>query len=373
MSTSHNARRAWGTSLVSLSALALMVPGAATATDTMRSGAGGNGESTLRANVAAYNVCGHGCLPTTEICEDTIGRDCATKLKPWGDSRAGSVAENVADSGVDIVATQEIGNNATPTQPGVDVESFRAPLTEAMESHGYAEAPADYAGATHPTKGYPLQSGAGRFTYYDTDRFSHTDEHGDDLPHGLFWMPDSTEIYGKTATWNVLRDTSSGDELVVVNVHLEFRNGDAVDPNGWERDWDKVRYNDAKRIIHHVTEENEATEGLPAVFAGDMNSDSRADGASPYDAFREAGFVDTCRASPNRHRVNDEYRSFNGGEIPIPKGEDENIDFVFAPNRSKIHEWRLHPETTADSGDVWDLIESDHNMIDATLDLPVRE
>ena len=50
---------------------------------------------TIDVRVGTYNVCGHGCLPTTAICEATIGRDCATKLRPWAEGRAAAVARRV--------------------------------------------------------------------------------------------------------------------------------------------------------------------------------------------------------------------------------------------------------------------------------------
>lgn len=322
----------------------------------------------LDVRVETYNTCGHGCLPTKADCEAVIGRDCATKLEPWADGRAAKVADDVSASRADVVATQEIGNNATPTQPGVDVESFRAPLTAAMAARGYAEAPADYAGTRHPTAGYPLKSGAGRFTYYDASRFSHLDGHGRALPHDLLWLPDSTEIYGKTMTWNTLRERATGARFVVVNMHLEYRAAGATDPNGWTKDWDKVRYEDARRTVRHLTKDNAATRNLPVVFAGDMNSDARTAGASPRAAFADAGYADAHDTA--EQRSGEEYRSFNGGAIPLPKGDDK-IDHVFVKNGTPVRDWTLVPQTRATAGEPRDLLRSDHNQTFATVRLPV--
>jgi hypothetical protein len=94
-------------------AVALLV--LANASAAMAAGAGkDNGRArSIDVRVGSYNVCGHGCLPTKEECERVIGRDCATKLKPWADGRAAAVAEDVDAAGLGVVATQEIGNNPT--------------------------------------------------------------------------------------------------------------------------------------------------------------------------------------------------------------------------------------------------------------------
>ncbi|MFY0407587.1 endonuclease/exonuclease/phosphatase family protein [Solicola sp. PLA-1-18] len=320
---------------------------------------------TIDVRVGTYNVCGHGCLPTKAICEATIGRDCATKLPSWAEGRADDVAERVARHHLGVVATQEIGNNPTPTQTGVDVESFRAPLTRAMQRRGYAEAPADYAGTRHPVQGYPLRSGAGRYTYYDAKRYSHRDERGRDLPHDLLWLPDSTPIYGKTMTWNVLRERRTGARFVVVDLHLEYRKNGATDPNGRTKDWDRVRYDDATRTIAHVTRDEPATRGLPVVFAGDMNSASTADGASAVDAFADAGF-DDAEAVARRHRHR-ELASFNGGTVPLPEGG--KIDHVFVERGTVVRAWAVVPETRRTSGTAWELLDSDHNLVHADVRL----
>ncbi|NUS58135.1 MAG: hypothetical protein HOV66_25280, partial [Streptomycetaceae bacterium] len=316
--------------------------------------------------IATYNTCGHGCLPTTQACVDTIGRDCATKLEPWADGRAARVADDIVRARAGVVVTQEIGNNPTPTQPGVDVESFRAPLTKAMSARGYAEAPADYAGTRHPQEGYPLKSGAGRYTYYDARRFSHLDERGRALPHDLLWLPDSTEIYGKTMTWNTLRDLRSGMRFVVVDMHLEYRKNGATDPNGWTKNWDEVRYLDARRTAEYLTRDNAYTRRLPIVFAGDMNSASKEDGHSAYDAFSDVGYADSFEAAPANRRTGAEYASFNGGKIPLPRSEDK-IDHIFVRNGTRVLQWTLVPQTTAQAGEPRDLLRSDHNMVHATV------
>ncbi|WP_329520935.1 endonuclease/exonuclease/phosphatase family protein [Spirillospora sp. NBC_01491] len=349
-----------------LAALAALQP--ATASASAPAGAAGRGgpqRPPMQLRMESYNTCGHGCLPTKEACEATIGRDCATKLEPWADRRAAKVADDIAATRADVVATQEIGNNATPAQPGVDVESFRAPLTKAMKARGYAEAPADYAGTRHPQYGYPLKSGAGRFTYYDARRFSHLDEHGKALPHDLLWLPDSTEIYGKTMTWNTLRERSTGARFVVVDMHLEFRANGATDPNGWTKNWDEVRYADARRTAEYLTRDNPATRRLPVVFAGDFNSGSKADGASAYDAFADVGFADAYELAAPQHRTGAEYASFNGGKIPMPSGE--KIDHVFVKAGTPVRQWTLVPQTTAQSGEARDLLRSDHNLMHTTV------
>lgn len=349
-------------------ALALLGGPAATASDQDdlgQNGQHGSSARTVEVRVGTYNVCGHGCLPTKEECERVIGRDCATKLRPWAEGRAADVAQDIDDAGLGVVATQEIGNNATPTQTGVDVESFRVPLTAALKEHGYAEAPADYAGTRHPEKGYPLKSGAGRFTYYDAERYSHLDKQGRELPHDLLWLPDSTEIYGKTMTWNVLREKKSGARFVIVDMHLEFRKNGATDPNGWTKNWDEVRYADAKRTAEELTLRNKHTRNLPVVFAGDMNSGNDAEGASAIDAFGDLGYVSSHDIA--ERRTGDEYASFNGGKIPLPLGE--KIDHLFVRKGTKVSEWVQIPQTTATEGPQAELLRSDHNLSYATVRL----
>jgi endonuclease/exonuclease/phosphatase family metal-dependent hydrolase len=353
--------------LVTGVALALTLLGG-TGAVAAEQGSGGAQETAGRAvevRVGTYNVCGHGCLPTKEECERVIGRDCATKLRPWAEGRAAAVAEDIDEAGLGVVATQEIGNNATPTQPAVDVESFRAPLTAALEARGYAEAPADYAGTRHPTQGYPLKSGAGRFTYYDASRYSHLDRRGRELPHDLLWLPDSTEIYGKTMTWNVLRERRSGARFVVVDMHLEYRKNGATDPNGWTKNWDEVRYADARRTAEELTLRNRHTRNLPLVFAGDMNSGTDAEGASAVDAFADVGFADAFAVADRRS--GEEYKSYNGGKIPLPLGE--KIDHLFVRNGTQVREWVQIPQTTETTGAPADLLRSDHNLSYATIRL----
>lgn len=357
--------RRWTRVAVPLAAT-LLVLGNVSAAAAAGNGNGRGGRArAIEVRVGSYNVCGHGCLPTKEECERVIGRDCATKLKPWADGRAAAVAEDIDAAGLGVVATQEIGNNPTPTQAGVDVESYRAPLTAALAQHGYAQAPADYANARHPWYGYPLESGAGRFTYYDASRYSHLDEHGRELPHDLFWLPDSTEIYGKTMTWNVLRDRATGVRFVVVDMHLEYRKNGATDPNGWTKNWDQVRYGDARRTAEELTLHNPQSRDLPIVFAGDMNSGSTADGASAVDAFSDVGFVDAHAVAA--HRVGDEYASFNGGKIPLPAGE--KIDHIFVRKGTPVRDWVLIPQTTETSGAPAELLRSDHNLSYANVRL----
>ncbi|WP_019548358.1 hypothetical protein [Streptomyces sulphureus] len=357
-----------GTASTAALLLAPAVPAAARAAQPQGQSQGKNRPRAFEVRVATYNTCGHGCLPTKAECEAVIGRDCATKLKPWAGGRAAKVAHDIARTRAGVVATQEIGNNATPTQPGVDVESFRAPLTRALHRLGYAEAPADYAGTRHPWKGYPLKSGAGRFTYYDASRFSHLDRRGRPLPHDLLWLPDSTEIYGKTMTWNTLRERRTGARFVVVDMHLEYRKNGATDPNGWTKDWDKVRYVDAKRTISHLTRHNPATRNLPIVFAGDMNSEGRDPKASAYAAFGEAGYVDSLAVA--RRSVGQGFASFNGGEIPLPRREGK-LDYVFVARGTEVRNWTLVPQTLAPAGPPRILLRSDHNLVHTTVRLPV--
>lgn len=349
-------------------ALALLGGPAAAASEQDEQGQNGRHGAagrTVDLRVGTYNVCGHGCLPTKAECERVIGRDCATKLRPWAEGRAADVAADIDAAGLGVVATQEIGNNATPSQPAVDVESFRAPLTAALKEHGYAEAPADYAGTRHPEKGYPLKSGAGRYTYYDASRYSHLDKRGRELPHDLLWLPDSTEIYGKTMTWNVLREKKSGARFVVVDMHLEYRKNGATDPNGWTKNWDEVRYADARRTAEDLTLRNKHTRNLPIVFAGDMNSGSTAEGASAIDAFSDVGFTDAHAAADRV--TGDAYASYNGGKIPLPLGE--KIDHLFVRNGTPVSEWVQIPQTTATEGPQADLLRSDHNLSYATVRL----
>ncbi|QVQ50837.1 hypothetical protein J4H86_18480 [Spiractinospora alimapuensis] len=322
---------------------------------------------TVDLRVATYNTCGHGCMPTPAECDVTLGRDCPTKLAPWTDERAASAADDVVDSELDIVATQEIGNNPVPQVPDVDIETFRVPFTEAMEERGYAEAPAEYEDARHPRHDYPLRSGAGRYTYYDAERFSHLDTEGKELPHDLFWLPDSTEDYGKTVNWNILRELETDTRVVVVNMHLEYRSGDAEDPNGWARDWDTVRFDDARRTASHITQQNPATRNLPVIFAGDMNSSSTEAGTSPYAAFRDLGFDNARDLAPEDERSGEHLASYNGGKIPLPEGDQ--IDYVFVEEGTTVLDWALVPQTEATSGEQSELLRSDHNMVYATLSL----
>lgn len=339
--------------------LALIVPAA-----------GADPHTNVDLRIAAYNTCGHGCMPTPQECEVTLGRDCPTKLASWEDERAGAVADDIVASDLDIVATQEIGNHPGPGTPDVDVETFREPFSAAMAQRGYTEAPADYAEAQHPEDGYPLQSGAGRFTYYDADQFSHLDSEGEELPHDLFWLPDSTEDYGKTMNWNILRDLDTDARFVVVNMHLEFRSGDATDPNGWARDWDTVRFDDTRETASHITEDNAQTRDLPVVFAGDMNSAGTEAGISPYAAFEDAGYSDTRELADEEDRSGQQWASYNGGNIPLPEGDQ--IDFVFVEDGTSVHDWTLVPQTEAESGEPSELLRSDHNMVYATVSLDAK-
>ena len=99
-----------------------------------------------------------------------------------------------------------------------------------------------------------------------------------------------------------------------------------------------------------------------------MNSDSSEAGASPHAAFADAGFVDTFDQAG--HRSGEEYRSFNGGEIPLPRG-DSRIDRVYVRNGTPVRDWTLVPQTDAPQGEPRDLLRSDHNQIHTTVRLPV--
>ena len=171
--------------------------------------------------------------------------------------------------------------------------------------------------------------------------------------------------------WAELRQLSTGQRFMFSNLHTV----------GKDKDY-KIKNEQAKRALAEVKAHN--AENLPMIAVGDWNS-SRFEKPSngPYDVYVKAGLVDPLggrykthapKGATVEHTVRTWLNSSNGDwdrTAPNHKswGLGSYIDYILT-TKMRVSEW----ETVANldkNGKYIGTIPSDHNMIRATVWLPV--
>jgi endonuclease/exonuclease/phosphatase family metal-dependent hydrolase len=162
---------------------------------------------------------------------------------------------------------------------------------------------------------------------------------------------------GHFAAYQVLQDTQSGAQFLMVAPHLIVGNGAAMD---------QAREDETNSMLTQAAAFDQA-DALPIVYAGDFNTDITPAHAfdGPGIAMRAARVNDAYDVAQTQ--INTMYNSANGYfRKPPPFGD--HIDYVFAPLGVAVESVRLLLNLSG--GKFVGVIPSDHNPVLATLDIP---
>ncbi|HTW21882.1 MAG TPA: endonuclease/exonuclease/phosphatase family protein [Mycobacteriales bacterium] len=159
------------------------------------------------------------------------------------------------------------------------------------------------------------------------------------------------------AAYQVLQNTSTGAQFLMVAPHLEVGTG---------RSYDENRKAETESMVAQA-EAYDADLGLPIVYAGDFNSDTDKyhtfDG--PSEVMRADHIDDAFDVAQSR--TNAKYNSSNG-YFRKPPAFGYHIDYVFASPGIAVQSWKLVIDLT--HGEFKGVIPSDHNPIVADLQIP---
>ena len=136
------------------------------------------------------------------------------------------------------------------------------------------------------------------------------------VEHGDFWLSPTPDVVAsrgwdaalpRMCTWAVLRDRTSGAELLAMNTHFDHRGAEA-------------REQSARVIVARAAERAD----LPLVLTGDLNA---GESSAPLDVLRAAGLRDTFRdLHPSAEDVGT-FHGFRGGT------GGAKIDYVLVDGR----------------------------------------
>lgn len=172
--------------------------------------------------------------------------------------------------------------------------------------------------------------------------------------------------------WAELRQLSTGQRFMFSNLHTV----------GTDKDY-KIKNQQTTVALAQLEAHN--PDDLPMIAVGDWNS-SRFEKPSngPYDVYVKAGFVDPLggkyrthepKGATVEHKIHTWLNSSNGGWARTAPGHKSwglgsYIDYILT-TKMRVSEW----ETVArldKSGQLVGIIPSDHNMVRATVWLPVE-
>jgi endonuclease/exonuclease/phosphatase family metal-dependent hydrolase len=281
-------------------------------------------------NVATFNV----RTATEEV-----------KGHSWG-SRVGEVASRIRESGADVVAVQEAGENGshydTVVYTGSDGQKHKK-----RDYYWQFEELRDKVGAPYQlvdTEEYSTGVGKeGTRILYNADKFSVLDK-------GVF-APSAVTKYLRYVPWALLQNKTTGKQVYVISAHLDPRK-DKAGSNALYN----LRIKQVKTIIDKAR--TFKARGIPVVLAGDLNSNIYSSPNNGVDyKLLYAGFYD---AYATRNVVNPYRVTYNG--FVRSKQSASRTDYIFtfgAPQGSyKYTNW------IGKVGGEWP---SDHNMQSAVV------
>lgn len=158
-------------------------------------------------------------------------------------------------------------------------------------------------GRYHLTRTTPYFTPSGQDTriLYDTTRLRMTSTCSQSVPSCYISLPDGKHRH--VAAYARFQDIASGQSFYFVSAHLTPGNNATTDAL---RGRQAQAMNDGIRAVDR--------EGLPVVFASDVNSGQLSAGVdAPHTALSKAGWYDTQAAA---HRVNVQYNSVNAYKLP---------------------------------------------------------
>jgi endonuclease/exonuclease/phosphatase family metal-dependent hydrolase len=177
--------------------------------------------------------------------------------------------------------------------------------------------------------------------------------------------------------WAIFEEIDTTKRFFFANTHLE----PTADTSGQTR-FANLRITQAKEILATIDARN--PDRLPTFIVGDLNSSKRSIPTNgPYDAFLGAGYVDplgnfyastyTTQGATVENRIRTNFASYNGFRRLAPSVgwiNAANIDYILTSPGVRVAEWETSVNIDAD-GNFIGRIPSDHNLLRATVQLPV--
>lgn len=281
--------------------------------------------SQLKLSVMTYNL--------LEMTADGHAEGDGT-IAPWSQRVLGAVAL-IHKADPDVIAVQEgwpwVGATRGPRQVDSLVTALKGEYTLA---------------STEVPPSQPHYFRTGDYILYKTSAFTA-------VGAGDHWALGG----GHYAAHQVLQNTQTGAQFLMVAPHLIVGNGAAMD---------QAREDETNSMLTQASEFAQA-DSLPIVYAGDFNTDITPAHAfdGPGIAMRAASVNDAYDVAQTQ--INTEYNSANGYYRTPPKFGD-HIDYVFAPPGVAIESVKLLLNLSG--GKFVGVIPSDHNPVVANVDIP---
>ncbi|MEL6310208.1 MAG: endonuclease/exonuclease/phosphatase family protein [Chloroflexota bacterium] len=182
--------------------------------------------------------------------------------------------------------------------------------------------------------------------YWKADRF-------EKINMGGFYLSETPDEWSigwqstlvRAVTWVVLCDLSSNSEFLVLNTHFPH-----------ERDADETRKHCADLIVAQL---EQIAPNTPQIVMADFNTQPSSDA---YQAFMQAGFVDTYTASGSTHSVNT-FHGFMGDDFEWQSGR---IDWIFTKDGTQTFTAQSCEVITDAEPPIYP---SDHYPVIADLDI----
>jgi endonuclease/exonuclease/phosphatase family metal-dependent hydrolase len=290
--------------------------------------------------------------------------------RPWRQRRAGVIA-NILGENVDVIGIQEANQSNSFANRVVDGPNQFMDLRNGLNRAGGSfevTTSASY-NCADPSSSYKCRyrnwgAGGGDHILYNTKTLTM-------LSHGAvrYASAKTTGTLARYLTYAKFQVNSTGRRFLFTSTHL-----------------DKDRATEWREVVQQV---NRLKGSLPVVNVGDYNTqkyDTLASRMLP--GMKNAGYGDVlnqqyktnpvkyprAQSTVNGHlySFNHDYRDVRRFSCDVKTKIGNNIDWVFATNSLAVREWKVVANYNPATMQLNGVIPSDHNMIRATITLPLR-
>jgi endonuclease/exonuclease/phosphatase family metal-dependent hydrolase len=290
----------------------------------------------------------------------------------WADRR-GAVVANIKSTMPDVIGVQEASQGwlAGETRDGglAQFEDLQERLRAAGAAYSLTNTKRNNCvKSTTPTGCVYSNQGASQGTklYFNTSTVSLVSQ-------GSLLLPKVSSTDGdRYLAWGTFIQKSTGKKFFVGDTHLDPTSGSTHHA---------MRIKQTQAIVSEIQKRN--PERLPVLVTGDFNSHKfTAPTNGPYDVMTGAGYVDPLgntyaadvpsSSAPAEKTVGAFYDSYNGysrlAKARNKYGNGTHLDYIFT-SKMRVSEWQTVAKVDS-AGNFIGTIPSDHNMIQATVQLP---
>lgn len=241
---------------------------------------------------------------------------CSTSCPNW-EGRAQKMAGKIAAAAPDVVVLTEAGHG----------ERLRSVTFKMMSGIGYKNA----------LKQGPFK---GQYVFYNSDAFT-------SMRSGHY----ATDNVNYGATWAELRNNTSGAQVIVAGVHIDYRSSD---------DGNTTRQRQMESLKAQVDKANSAS--LPVIWAGDFNASQHYRGREKPIPFMLQTHDDAAEIAATKIATDKSSARGRDGDGVIKNGSP--IDHIFVPKGLQVSSFENVLRTKGDG------FITDHNPIIAAVGIP---